>query len=113
MRAPVEVVFVTHGEGELTDQETGRVYSVRPGTVYLLDGNEHHHQVRLAAEMKAMCILSPPLTGREVHDEDGIYKLIAEKILLVAFLASHADAVVTSGARFARPGRRVRGGSSN
>lgn len=74
----VEAVFITHGEGELTDQETGKTYRLRPGSVYLLDGHEHH-QLRPTTEMRAVCVFSPPLTGREVHDDDGVYPLITDR----------------------------------
>jgi L-ectoine synthase len=74
----VEAVFITHGEGELTDQETGKTYLLRPGTAYLLDGHEHH-QLRPTTEMRAVCVFNPPLTGREVHDEDGVYPLITDR----------------------------------
>ncbi len=73
----VEAVFITQGEGELTDQETGVTYQLRPGTLYLLDGHEHH-QVRPKTEIKAVCVFNPPVTGREVHDENGVYPLITE-----------------------------------
>ena len=36
----VEAVVCVEGEAELTDQETGRSYTITPGTMYLLDGHE-------------------------------------------------------------------------
>jgi L-ectoine synthase len=73
----VEAVFVVEGEGELTDKETGQIYQLRPGTLYLLDGHEHH-QVRPKTDVRVVCVFNPPVTGREVHDEHGVYPLITE-----------------------------------
>ncbi|AOS61238.1 ectoine synthase [Actinoalloteichus hymeniacidonis] len=75
----VEAVFVTEGHGELTDKETGEVYKLAPGTLYLLDGNERH-QVRAETEIKTVCVFNPPVTGAEVHDENGVYPLIVEPV---------------------------------
>ena len=75
----VEAVFVTEGEGELLDKETGITYQLGPGSLYLLDGHEHH-QLRPRTEMKTVCVFNPPVTGREVHDENGVYPLIVEPV---------------------------------
>ncbi|MGH3980042.1 MAG: ectoine synthase [Pseudonocardiaceae bacterium] len=75
----IEAVLCVKGEGELTDQETGITYQITPGTMYLLDGHEHH-QLRPMTEMTMVCVFNPPVTGREVHDENGVYPLIVEGI---------------------------------
>jgi L-ectoine synthase len=74
----VEAVFVVAGEGELLDKETGITYQLGPGSLYLLDGHEHH-QLRPKTEMRTVCVFNPPVTGREVHDEDGVYPLLTER----------------------------------
>jgi L-ectoine synthase len=28
--------------------------------------------------MRTVCVFNPPVTGREVHDEDGVYPLVVE-----------------------------------
>lgn len=73
----VEAVFVVSGEGELLDKETGITYQLGPGSLYLLDGHEHH-QLRPKTEMRTVCVFNPPVTGREVHDENGVYPLLTE-----------------------------------
>jgi L-ectoine synthase len=73
----VEAVFVIEGEGELLDKETGQVYQLGPGSLYLLDGHERH-QLRPTTQMRTVCVFNPPLTGREVHDEDGVYPIVVE-----------------------------------
>lgn len=72
----VEAVFVVEGEGELTDKETGETYQLAPGSLYLLNGHEHH-QLRPKTEMRTVCVFNPPVTGREVHDADGRYPVLS------------------------------------
>jgi L-ectoine synthase len=55
----------------------GRVYPIGPGVLYAL--NEHdRHYLRAHTRMRTICVFNPPLTGREVHDEDGVYPLVEE-----------------------------------
>lgn len=73
----VEAVFVVEGHGELLDKETGELYQLGPGSLYLLDGHERH-QLRPKTEMRTVCVFNPPVTGQEVHDENGVYPLAVE-----------------------------------
>ena len=73
----IEAVVCVEGAGELTDKETGTTYPITPGTVYLLDEHEHH-QLRPTTRMRMICVFNPPVTGQEVHDENGVYPLITE-----------------------------------
>jgi L-ectoine synthase len=74
----IEGVYVVAGDGELADEETGTVYPLRPGTLYLLNGHEHHI-VRAHTDLHTVCVFNPPCTGREVHDENGVYPLLREE----------------------------------
>jgi L-ectoine synthase len=58
----IEAVFVVAGEGELLDKGTGETHQLRPKT-----------------DMRTVCVFNPPVTGREVHDEHGVYPLIVEE----------------------------------
>ena len=71
----VEAVWLVEGEGTLLDRETGVEYPLGPGSMYLLNGHERH---RLSARtrMRMLCVFNPPVTGREVHDENGVYPLL-------------------------------------
>ncbi|NLG56605.1 MAG: ectoine synthase [Rhodococcus sp.] len=71
----VEAVWLVEGTGTLTDLETGTKYELAPGTMYLLDGHERH-RVEVDTQMRMLCVFNPPVTGREVHDENGVYPLI-------------------------------------
>ncbi|MEY7972721.1 ectoine synthase [Saccharomonospora xinjiangensis] len=73
----IEAVFVVEGEGELTDKATGETYELKPGSLYLLDEHDKH-QVRPKTDMRTVCVFNPPITGREVHDENGVYPLVIE-----------------------------------
>lgn len=73
----IEAVFVVEGSGELTDTATGAKHELGPGSMYLL--NEHDkHELRPHTEMRTVCVFNPPITGREVHDENGVYPLVTE-----------------------------------
>lgn len=74
----VEAVYCVGGEGELVNDETGEVHPLRDGTLYLLDGHEHH-RVRATTDLRMVCVFTPPVTGREVHDDTGAYPLLREE----------------------------------
>jgi len=73
----IEAVWVIEGEGELYVKDNDVTYQLGPGSVYVLDGHEHH-QLRPRTRMRTACVFNPPVTGREVHDENGVYPLIVE-----------------------------------
>ncbi|SFE15420.1 L-ectoine synthase [Actinopolyspora alba] len=74
----IEAVFVFEGEGEITDHATGETHPLGPGSLYLLDDHDKH-QVRPRTDMRTVCVFNPPVTGREVHDENGVYPLVTEE----------------------------------
>ncbi|HKL69965.1 ectoine synthase [Salibaculum sp.] len=67
-----ESVYCMQGTGEITDLATGTTYPIRPGVMYALDQHDKH---RLVAheELVMACCFNPPVTGTEVHREDGSY----------------------------------------
>lgn len=73
----IEAVLCVEGEGDLTDEETGETHRISPGTLYLLDGHERH-TMRPHTDLRFVCVSNPPVTGREVHDENGAYPLLTE-----------------------------------
>lgn len=74
-RHHVEAVYCIEGKGLLTNRETGDAHPVAPGTFYCVDGHERH-ELRADTNLRMMCVFTPPLTGGEVHDEDGAYALL-------------------------------------
>lgn len=73
----IEAVFIVEGEGEITDLATGETHQLTPGSIYVLN-NHDKHRVRPRTQMRTVCVFNPPITGREIHDEDGVYPLITE-----------------------------------
>ena len=70
----LEAVYCVGGEGELEVIETGEIFKIKDGTMYALNGHEKHY-LRAFSDMRMICVFNPPLTGKEVHDEDGVYPL--------------------------------------
>lgn len=73
----LEAVYCVAGRGEIEDLETGETHPISDGTMYALNGHERHH-LRASEDMRLICTFNPPITGREVHDENGVYPLIEE-----------------------------------
>lgn len=69
----LEAVYCIEGEGEI-EVEGDQTYAIRPGTLYALNGHEKHW-LRAKSTMRMVCVFNPPLSGREVHDEAGVYPL--------------------------------------
>ena len=74
-RNHVESNYCIAGGGEVENVATGEVFPLRPGSLYVLDRHERHI-IRAGAEgLRFVCIFTPALSGREVHDADGSYGL--------------------------------------
>ena len=71
----VESNYCIAGEGEVENVETGEVFPLKPGSLYVLDRNEAHILRATKGELRFICIFTPALSGREVHDADGSYGL--------------------------------------
>jgi len=71
----LEAVYCVAGSGELELIETGEIFKITDGTMYALNGHEKHY-LRAFEDMRLICVFNPPLTGREVHDKDGVYPLV-------------------------------------
>lgn len=76
-RNHVEVVYCIEGRGDLIDRETGETHRIEPGTMYALDGHERHTLVA-ETDLRMICVFDPPLTGGEVHDDEGVYPLLVD-----------------------------------
>ncbi|WP_308634413.1 ectoine synthase [Paenibacillus silvisoli] len=70
----VEAVYCVEGKGEI-EVVGGETYPILPGTLYALNGHEKH-LLRAEKQLRMVCVFNPPLTGNEVHDEEGVYPLI-------------------------------------
>ena len=67
-----ESVYCIRGKGTIEDLATGEVHEIKPGVMYALDKHDKH-TVRCEEELVLACCFNPPVTGTEVHREDGSY----------------------------------------
>lgn len=74
-----ESVYCIAGTGSIEDLATGQTHAIRPGVMYGLDRHDAHI-LRGETEMVMACCFNPPVTGREVHREDGSYALDGQPI---------------------------------
>ncbi|TXR51402.1 ectoine synthase [Reinekea thalattae] len=75
----LESVYCISGEGEVETVADGKVYPIKPGTLYILDKHDQHF-LRAFSEMKMACVFNPPLSGSEVHNAEGAYELEADAL---------------------------------
>ncbi|WP_202081117.1 ectoine synthase [Caldalkalibacillus salinus] len=73
----LEAVYCIEGKGEVETTEDGKVYPIEAGTVYALDKHDKH-LLRAEEDMRMVCVFNPPVTGKEHHDENGVYPLIED-----------------------------------
>jgi len=72
----LEACYCVCGKGILTDLKSGKKYSIVEDVVYVLDDYDDHLFLALE-DVILICIFTPPIVGNEVHDENGVYKLIS------------------------------------
>lgn len=82
----LEAVFVLKGTGTIEDLGTGLTHQLAPGVMYALDAHDRHI-VRPETDILTVCAFNPPVTGSEVHDENGAYPA-ADDLPRAAALAS-------------------------
>ena len=69
-----EACYCIKGLAIITCAKTGKEQWVREGDTYILADNEPHY-FEAIEETVLLCGWNPPLTGQEVHREDGSYSL--------------------------------------
>lgn len=70
----LEACYCVEGMGQLRNEETGEIFSIKPGMMYALDQNDLH-SFKALQKVRLICVFNPPLKGSEVHKEDGSYEL--------------------------------------
>lgn len=68
-----ESVYCMSGRGSITDLGTGETHQIRPGVMYALNLHDHHTVRAEGEDLVMACCFNPPVTGKEVHREDGSY----------------------------------------
>ena len=69
----LESCYCISGKGLLTNAATGQYWAIEPDTTYVLDNHEPHYFEALE-EVTLICVFNPPLTGQELHNEEGVYE---------------------------------------
>ncbi|KPK15908.1 MAG: hypothetical protein AMJ62_07915 [Myxococcales bacterium SG8_38] len=52
-------------------------FAVEPGACYALDQHDRH-TLEAERELELVCLFDPPVTGTEIHDPDGAYRLVED-----------------------------------
>ena len=75
----LEAVYLIEGEGEIETIADGKIYPLKTGTLYALDKHDEHYlRANKGTHMRMVCVFNPPVTGKEVHDESGVYPLVED-----------------------------------
>ncbi|MFZ4453385.1 ectoine synthase [Salibacterium aidingense] len=68
----LETVYCIEGEGEVETLSDNKIHPITADTLYALDKHDEH-MLRATKDMRMICVFNPPLSGRETHDENGVY----------------------------------------
>ena len=74
----LESCYCVKGKAVLTNATTGEEFIITPDTTYILDENDPHF-FEAIDETVLLCVFNPPLTGNEIHDEEGSYEVFCVK----------------------------------
>ncbi len=69
----LEACYCIEGRGQIRRSDEETWHELEPFTLYALDQNDRHLVQALDANLRLICVFNPPLTGGEVHREDGSY----------------------------------------
>jgi L-ectoine synthase len=73
----LESVYCIEGEGEVVTLKDNKVWPIKKDMIYALDENDEH-LLRAKTDMRMVCVFNPGITGKEVHDENGVYPVVEE-----------------------------------
>jgi len=62
----LETCYCIEGEGEVRTAADGKIYPIKPGTIYALDQNDKHY-LTAHSTMRLVCVFLPALKGYESH----------------------------------------------
>lgn len=68
----LEACLCISGYGVLTNLRTGERHNITEGVCYALDDHDDH-TFQALTDTVLISVFNPPVTGREVHREDGSY----------------------------------------
>lgn len=73
----LESCYCVKGRAILINALTGEEHIIEPDVTYVLDKNDPHY-FEAFEETVLICVFNPPLTGQEIHREDGSYSANGE-----------------------------------
>lgn len=68
----LEACYCIKGRGIITELKTGLSHLITPDVIYILDDHDDHTFEALEDTI-LISVFNPPVTGKEVHNEDGSY----------------------------------------
>jgi len=71
----LEACYCIEGTGRIRAADKETWHSLKPFTLYALDQHDRHVVQATDADLRLVCVFTPPLSGREVHRKDGSYDL--------------------------------------
>ena len=75
----LEACYCIAGIGILRNELTGIYYDIKPDTVYVLDDHAPH-TFQAIEDVVLISVFNPPVTGVEVHNNDGSYDIVNDSI---------------------------------
>lgn len=70
----LESCYCVSGYAVLVNAITGEHHQITPDTTYVLDKHDPHY-FEAHETTVLICVFNPPLTGKEIHREDGSYSI--------------------------------------
>lgn len=70
----LEACYCVSGLGILKNISTGQEYEIKPDVTYVLDSHDPH-TFQALQDTVLISVFNPPVTGDEIHGEDGSYLL--------------------------------------
>lgn len=65
----LEACYCIDGSGQIVNPVTGKIFEVRPGTLYVLDQHDDHFLIaNLDQDLILLSVFNPALNGNEVHN---------------------------------------------
>ena len=68
-----EACYCIKGSGIITNLDTKESFKINVDTTYILDNNDDHTFEALE-DVVLISVFNPPVTGNEIHKEDGSYE---------------------------------------
>lgn len=69
----LEACYCIEGTGRIRRSDEQMWSTLEPFTLYALEQHDRHVVEALDADLRLVCVFNPPLSGREIHREDGSY----------------------------------------